>query len=436
MNQKKEKIKYFFILGNNPALSLAELFGLLNDDIQDFSLNNNARIITFCKDFLIVELDKKIDANKLMGLLGGTIKIGIILENPNVNNVNIEARDLIEEINIDKNKKFYFGFSAYGKLNANLKQLAMDLKKELKQNNISSRWVVSSEKHLSSVVVKKNKLISENGTEWCALKNKDKIFWGRTLAVQEFEDYGRRDFHRPKRDAKSGMIPPKLAKMMINIARFEINYKTKNDITLLDPFCGSGTILQEAAILEIDKLIGSDLSEKAAQDANQNLKWIKEYKNLKTNLAIFHSDVRKLSRLISIGSVDLIVTEPYLGPPLVGQENENTINKIIKELSGLYLSAFEEFKKILKEGGCVCMVWPVFITYRKNIYLSIFDEVKKNGFKQVDFDANKYAKLNFDDKDEFKNFKKNLAGSFSKNGNIIYGREGQMVKREIAVFKL
>ncbi len=303
------------------------------------------------------------------------------------------------------------------------------------------------------------------------MKNENKIFWGRTLAVQEFEDYSRRDFDRPQRDSRSGMIPPKLAKIMINLARAELDYKSKNNITLLDPFCGSGTILQEAAILGVDKLIGGDLSKKAAEDSRQNLKWLEEYKKLKTDLeiSIFNSDVRKISELISESSVDLIVTEPYLGPPLTGKESENRINQIVQELSKLYLSAFEEFKKILKKSGCVCMVWPVFYVnnkFQKNIFLPIFDKVKEMGFRQVGFDSNNYTNLIFDDgcrsqltapapqssagwrngrlrrsngnnfEDEFKNFKKNLSSNFSERGNIIYGREGQMVKREIAVFKL
>lgn len=521
-------------MGNNPALSLAEIFGLFNSGAQNFGLENHAKIIIFCKDFLVIELDKKIDANKLIGLLGGTIKIGVILENKNAN---IEAENLIEEISIDKNKKFYFGFSAYGKINANFKQLAMEIKKELKQEDASSRWVVSREKQLSSVAVKKNKLISENGAEWCALKNQNEIFWGRTLAVQKFEDYGKRDFDRPARDARSGMIPPKLAKMMINLARSEINLKT--GITLLDPFCGSGTILQEAAILGIDKLIGSDLSEKAVKDSKQNLEWLGEhktdllYKNSNNQLTpqpplsgglrefppdkggnggfrgnkiglefnkcavgldlkIFNSDVKKISELIPADSVDLIVAEPYLGPPLSGQENENRINKIVQELSELYLSAFGEFKKILKKDSCICIVWPVFAIYKKNIFLPILDEVEKIGFERIEFDDNNYVNLIFDNScksqcenknlvpatqspdgrlrrsgskgagclarcpapktpcftkleleylrrsdcdDEFKNFKKTLAGNFSESGNIIYGREGQMVKREIVILK-
>lgn len=488
MNQNIQTTKYFFILGNNPVLSLAEIFGLLNSGCK----NNYTKIITFCKEFLIIELEKKIDANNVIELLGGTIKIGIILDNKPLN---IQAGDLTQGIQTEKNKKIYFGFSLYSKKNFGdqIKKLAMNIKKTLKSKGISSRWVISGNRQLSSVVVKKNKLTDKNGFEWCILQNEDKFFWGKTLAVQEFEKYGKRDFFRPKRDIKSGMLPPKLAKIMINLARFEINSAVEktNCITLLDPFCGSGTILQEALILGIKKIIGSDLSQKAIQDSLQNLKWLaenfnfktnffelqnslqmpqsrtklvlggggkiqlaphceeggyksdkmEEYKNcaIQTNLKIFHSDARKINELISRNSVDLIVSEPYLGPPLRGGEKESTIHKIIKELCSLYVSTFKEFKKILKKDCCVCVVLPIFVLSeknKKNIFLQITDEIEKIGFKRIGFEANNYNNLTFGDLNEFKIFKKKFADNFSNNGNIIYGRDDQLIKREIALLKL
>jgi tRNA G10 N-methylase Trm11 len=446
-----KKKEYYFILGRNPALSFAEIKAVLK--IGD-KTQNNAEIISFCENFLIVELNDNIDAKQLMGVLGGTIKIGVVVKERNFNVqlvtdqtprlrqspfAEFGAEDLIAGLNIDKEKKFYFGFSVYGKfnnkINIKIKRLAMGVKKELKEKGISSRWVSSKEDQLSSVIVKKNKLAGENGVEWCVLKNKDKTFLGKTLAVQEFEDYGKRDFERPKRDVRSGMLPPKLAKIMINLARFELGSKINGAITLLDPFCGSGTILQEAAILGIDKIIGSDLSEKAIKDAKQNLKWLGEKLNLKINAKMHQTDVKKLSNLILKNSVDLIVTEPYLGPPLVGGENDKMIDAIIKELSELYLFAFEEFKKVLKKGGVVCAVFPVFAQFRSagrrdggrsGKFLPIFEKVKKTGFTPVCFSDINNCEID----------KKNPAKNLSERKTIVYGRDGQKVLREIVVFKL
>ena len=88
------------------------------------------------------------------------------------------------------------------------------------------------------------------------------------MAVQPFEEFGARDYARPSRDDLSGMLPPKLAKIMINLAQ------AKENSLILDTFCGSGTILQEALIMGYLNLIGFDSSPKAIKDSQANLEWL------------------------------------------------------------------------------------------------------------------------------------------------------------------
>jgi len=75
-------------------------------------------------------------------------------------------------------------------------------------------------------VVEQNKLI-ESGIEFCLIVDKNRVFLGKTLVVQPFKDLSKRDFGRPARDDHSGMIPPKLAQMMINLARSNNGIKDK-----------------------------------------------------------------------------------------------------------------------------------------------------------------------------------------------------------------
>jgi tRNA (guanine10-N2)-dimethyltransferase len=426
-----KKYSYYFILGNNPALSMAEIMVVLG-------LNDKLNISTILgKDFLIVNLDKEIDAPSVMKILGGTIKIGIIKAVGTQNFASLQCR-IIKDLKVNSNKKFYFGFSVYGNLDnkREIAKLGMEIKRELKNRGVNSRWVVARKEQLSSVIAKKNKLISEQGIEWCFLQTKDKLYLGKTLVVQEFEDYSQRDYGRPARDAHSGMLPPKLAKMMVNLGAgerwkfdFQRGSRTSTDLTLLDPFCGSGTILQEAALLGIKKIIGSDLSAKAIKDAKQNLEWLRNKSAITSKMSIFQSDVKKLSSQLGtelLEKIDLIVTEPYLGSPLKGNESKpsmmvpgkQAIDGIIDELSVLYIDAFKEFKKILKAKGRISMIWPVFRCREGGLkFLSIINQVEKLGFKQINLILDK----------------KTLASNLSKRGTIIYGRPNQLVWREIVV---
>jgi len=67
-------MQYFFILGNNPALSVAELSAV-------FGLDNSAGVIHELplQSVFILDIDRDIDTQKLIRRLGGTIKIGKVV---------------------------------------------------------------------------------------------------------------------------------------------------------------------------------------------------------------------------------------------------------------------------------------------------------------------------------------------------------------------
>ena len=240
----------------------------------------------------------------------------------------------------------------------------------MKELGISSRLVVSKEPILSSVIVKKNKVM-----EFLVLPDA----LGLTGAVQEFEEYGKRDYNRPKIDAHSGLLPPKLAKMMINLSLAD-----KNGL-LLDPFCGSGTVLSEALALGYKNLIGSDVSPKASSDTTDNLDWLSsEYQLTDAHYQIYNLEVSRLSDKLKPASIDAIVSEPYLGPTLKGDAKENKIFKIITEVANIYLKAFQEFKTVLKPDGRVVIVLPLWRLNGREFNLKIENKIADLGFRRQD----------------------------------------------------
>jgi len=343
-------MKYIFILGNNPELSVAEIQAVVP----------NIEIIEKNDRFLVAK-SEQIDCSAVMQKLGGTIKIAEVIGEKT------DKKQIIDLI-LDKKgaSKVNFGFSYYA---VTPDKLGFEIKKDLKAQGISCRLVVSREKDLSSVIVKKNKVI-----DFVVLPN----YIGVTRVVQDFEEYSRRDFGRPASDAVSGMIPPKLAKMMINLSGDD----TKR--ILLDPFCGSGTILAEAIVAGYSKFLGSDNSEKAIRDSRENIKWLIENEKIKPapEYKIYKLDVRKL--FTEFQDADVIVSEPYLGTPIRGGESEKDIGKIIAELEDLYLDAFGQFKQVLSGGGKIVIVIPQWHIRGKIYNMNIFSAVERLGFKRLD----------------------------------------------------
>jgi tRNA (guanine10-N2)-dimethyltransferase len=277
---------YWFILGREPLLSLAELSAALSLPVIPSSESIFKAPCTQAPE-------------ELINRLGGTIKIAKELYSS-------IAEDELYKIIIDElltiPGKIHFGISLYSNNLASgedeqkkIKRWAESVKNSLKGQGRSVRYVANREPRLSSVTVVKNGL-TKKGREFIIQTEKNNLFSiAVTQAVQPFEEWGKRDFGRPGRDDKSGMLPPKLALMMINVSGIQ-----KPEQTLLDPFCGSGTILTEALLLGYQTIIGTDISSKAIEDTQKNIDWAKHTLNIanvsSSSPTIFQHDITTLSQ--------------------------------------------------------------------------------------------------------------------------------------------
>ena len=387
--------QYIFILGQNIELSKQEIITVIK---------NKKGIINNISNFFIIA-NISIKPEKLINILGGTIKI--LEYKDNINNLSkLKINNYIKN-NLNKDIKNNFGFSIY---NGNDKEYNiifkkfLKLKKELKKNKYKIRLVTSKEKILSSVIISKNNLLNK---ELVIIKNNNNYIIGKTVAVQDFMKYGHRDINKPKKDIKSGMLPPKLAQIMINLTGLN------NDKKILDPFCGSGTILQEAMLLGFKNIYGSDKDKRAIANSKENINWLKKEYKLSNSINIKQINVKNLNKYFDKKSIDIIVTEPFMGDARLIQKNNNikTLKNITNELQILYMEAFKEFKKILSPNGKIVFLFPIIhniYTFNKNVSNNI-------NFKLIkpDIKSNK----------------------LSKNGNIIYSRINQKVKREITIWE-
>ncbi len=325
----------FFVLGAHPELSAAEIRAVLHV--------SGTRV----GGVLLVD---QVDASlpNLQNRLAGTIKIGSVIGSLKSWNKD-EAADLIRSMIPMNGGKVHFGISVYGeRLTRNAEPLGLEIKKKLKEDGVSSRLVTSKEATLSSVVVEKNHLLTSGG-EFVILEGKGEILIGQTETIQDFESWSKRDFGRPSRDAKSGMLPPKLARLMINLSGVE-----PANAFLLDPFCGSGTILMEAGLMGFHEVVGGDISEKAIKDSGKNLRWIFG-EGHKSDLRVSSAADLKLD-----GHVDVVVTEPYLGPPQRGGETKAQLENVGTDLEMLYLKTFKNIHSLMKPKAKLVVAFPTF----------------------------------------------------------------------------
>lgn len=387
----------WFILGRESLLAAAEIDAVLGLKQYEFSA-----------PILKIE-NKTAQPNQLMRQLGGTIKIAREIKSE-VNEKNLLA-SIIEELKTVSGK-INFGISIYARDRddfANLKlaqTFGKSIKKTLKAEGLSIRYVQNREAILSSVTVEKNNLTGR-GREFLIQKTQPHTYsLAKTEAVQPFEEFSARDFGRPGRDDVSGMLPPKLAMMMINLAQKPLNS------TILDPFCGSGTILSEALLLGYTNLIGTDISEKAISDTQKNITWIADTFGIATDslhIKLQAEPVENINRFLAPASVDAIIAEPYMGKPLKGRETREELLAQAGELKKLYIAAFSNFCKILTANSTVVFLIPRFKWQNEWVTIDCLKEIEKLGFKAQPF--------------------------FEDNLPLLYARPDQRVAREIWRFK-
>lgn len=381
------KMKSLIVLGRQPAIGLAELESL-----------HGAKNLEPYKSTVIVSLPSgEINFQRL----GGAIKLAQVLDVAEVHNLKKKIVNLAKSLDLPTSGKITIGLSAYDtNLSPNtLHQLGLSVKKILKDNGHNVRVVPNREQALSSAQVFHNKLNCEKGIELIIASNKNIFLLARTIAVQDINSYAARDQKRPKRNAYIGMLPPKLAQIIINLASASTPI-TKS--RLLDPFCGTGVILQEASIMGFS-VYGTDINNKMVDYSKTNMSWLADSFDINKNVRIEIGDATNYNWTPPI---DIVATEICLGKPFNTEPSEVELKTVVAQVNILHKKFIQNLHKQLQPGTRICLALPAWNIKNRFFHLPILDQIEDIGYNRVAFEQ-----------------------SVSKE--LIYHRPGQIVAREL-----
>lgn len=372
------------ILGRQPQLSLAELISLYGDKVQ--AAGQAAALL----DDESVKFDR----------LGGSLKLGRVMASfdggwPAVRAYLLDQANWAELFGEDT--RLTIGLSYYDRVPPKYSQFGLELKSALKAAGKSVRIVPSATAALNAASLAHNRLTSR-GRELLVVITSGRSYLAVTEQFQDVDAYAARDHARPSRSAKVGMLPPKLAQIMLNLAKPPAGGK------VLDPFCGTGVVLQEA-LLAGYSAIGSDVDPTIIKAATDNLEWLAAAKPLPQYELKVADAIRT-----SWPKVDAVVTEGYLGPPLFKAPSPADLTSLKTAASQLTLSFLQNLHPQIKSGTAVVISLPAWRVQDSFKRLEIVDQITELGYTFTQF-------ASIDNKD------------------LIYWRPGQIVGRELVVLR-
>jgi tRNA G10 N-methylase Trm11 len=392
--QTPTKTEFVFIPGKNWRLSLAELASFLDSRKTGFAVRE------FSREFFEVAINLA-DGFFSADDFGGIIKIGVVKGAFPTQLLNgFVKKDKSAKLQIKKaiassgivagmlektTGKHLFGVSVYcadrslrGSSNRIHRFVGSSIKREFAAEGVKSDFMGFSRDRqfpqLTHVEVLKKGLV-EKGAEVLFCVGREKTLIATTTAVHDPFEFQKRDVGKPV-ERRIFAMPPRLARIMVNLAG------STPGKTLLDPFCGVGTILQEA-LLSGARVVGADLNPWCVKGARENLEWLtREYELKDADFTLLQGDARRLSSRVR--EVDCIVTEPDLGPALRDAPTNAYAEKIIAKLEPLFFGFFGDAFKSLKGEGRLVVVTPYLQTRSGNPVATRFaQKAEEIGFKRV-----------------------------------------------------
>lgn len=333
------------ILGRQPALGLAELESLYGADAVSRIAPHVAGLTLACQDISFARLG------------GSTRLASVVTELPGTNwkLIEKELAKLARSYTPDTDGKITLGLSALGFdiTPAKLTATGLTLKKILRSSGRSIRLVPNPELELNTAQVFHNRLTQPNGIELlCIATTDNRTVLARTVAVQDIDSYTLRDRGRPKRDARVGMLPPKLAQIIINLAT------GPNDgvqFTLLDPFCGTGVLLQEAMLMGYE-VHGTDIEPRMIDYTRQNIDWLTS----KFEIPPSELEAGDATTYSWKPAPQFVACETYLGRPFTAQPDRQTLEQNVADVNTIITKFLRNIHGQLPAGTRLCIAVPAW----------------------------------------------------------------------------
>lgn len=334
---------YIALLGRQPELSIAELERVFQ------------KVSWFSPQTALIDTENNINIQKL----GGSQKIGKVVLTVDTTDWRRVSDSIVKHYSkhwASASGKITLGLSAYDFTVSprEVQKVGLILKSKLKSSGVSLRLIPNQEATLSSATSHHNKLgLSDNKIELLIIKGEKETIVAESTGAQNITALAARDQGRPRRDAFVGMLPPKLAQIMINLA---VGPNTGTRQRILDPFCGTGVLLQEAALMG-NSVYGTDLSEKMIRFSRDNLNWLQDTYKLDIDWYLHEGDAMDTKWQQPINA---IAAETYLGQPFSAPPSASKLTEVRGNCNHIIGTFLKNLAAQLEPGTPIVLAVPAW----------------------------------------------------------------------------
>ena len=397
---------YAAVVGHQPSLSLAELSATIPDFKFLKAIEPGA--VLFTSEAVLGPKD--LDRWGGVFLLASELKSDATLADiPKL--LGAEVKDI--------RGKVTFSLRSFGVHRGAIHQLYRDCKKQLKSIGKPSRYIGNERQPPVAALLRDSGVIGgKHGCEIVLLAQGNRVWIGKTIAVQDPGSYTKRDMEKPVRDTRVGLLPPKLAQILLNLGLWSVaqtNPKAPRTLTIFDPFCGTGVIPMEALLRHWNAL-ASDLSLKAVNGCVKNLDWLrKEFSILKrdTSSDVWKQDATKPFELKELPHA--VVTETTLGDPLSNRPTVKDAQKIRTSCEDTEID-FLKNAALTLPGVPLVVTWPVWFLKNGPLFLErTLKALPDIGYKAI--------------------LPPGIKADNAGRGSLLYHRPEQFVGREVLILK-
>ncbi len=148
-------------------------------------------------------------------------------------------------------------------------------------------------------------------------------------------------------------------------------------MTVLDPFCGTGVLLQEALLMDYHAY-GTDLDKRMIEYSDGNLAWLGK-----------SSDYRLATADATDATweepFDVVASETYLGRPLTSLPDPHTLQKIVQDCDTIHRKFLKNVARQTQSGFRLALAVPAWKAKHSFTHLPLLDSLDGLGYNRTKF---------------------------------------------------